>query len=259
MTATNQFFVWYYFGLDGIGGWVLFFLLALAAVIYLLYDSQKRHLPAVGWRMGVVLVACLMLLTVIYRFTVTDPSNPSDSPLSPYTELIFYVGMLGGVLPPLIAVGYYVTFQGMAVCKDGHLYEIALGQCPDPSHRPILTPPMPYPPQSRRDREPIIPPSPSKQKAQAWLVAQDGHSYQLNRGETTLGRSARNDLKFDDSTISREHAKIIEENGHFRLIDLGSANGTRVNNRIIRQAVLLEQDDIIQLGDNTVLRFLTAH
>jgi len=246
MTATNQFFVWYYYGLGGIGGWVLFFLLALAAVIYLLYDSQKRRLPAVGWRMGGILVACLMLLTIIYRFTINDPLDALSSPLAPYAELIFYLGMLGGVLPPLIAVGYYVTFQGMAVCKDGHMYEAALGLCPDPSHRPIPVPPSP---------PPAPPPKP---KAQAWLVAQDGHNYQLYLGETTLGRSARNDIRFDDSTMSREHAKIVEENGHFRLIDLGSANGTRVNNRIVRQTVLLEQDDVVQLGDNTVLRFLTS-
>ena len=262
MSATNEFFLWYYVGLGGIGGWLLFFLLALAAVIFVMYDSQKRRLPATGWRMGVILVALLILPTILYRFTVTDPTDVT-SPLAPYVEIIFYLGLLGGILPPLIAVGYYVTFQGMMVCEDGHLYEAALGNCPDPSHVAAIPQPQPYPspvpeaapsPMPSPGPAPGPPPAP---KAQAWLVAQDGHNYQLNMGETTLGRSSQNDIKIGgDSTVSRQHAKIIEQNNHFKLIDLGSANATRVNDRIVRQPVMLEQNDIVQLGENTVMRFM---
>ena len=94
-------------------------------------------------------------------------------------------------------------------------------------------------------------------KVQAWLVTQDGHNYQLNKGETTFGRSAQNDIQIaGDSTISRQHAKIVEQNNHFKLIDLGSSNATRVNDRIVRQPVMLEQNDVVQLGDNTVMRFM---
>jgi len=50
--GTNKFFEWYFYGLGGIGGWVLFFLLALAATIWLFYDSLKRRLPATGWKIG---------------------------------------------------------------------------------------------------------------------------------------------------------------------------------------------------------------
>lgn len=256
MSATNEFFLWYYWGLGGIGGWLLFFLLALAAVIYVLYDSQKRRLPATGWRMGIILVALLLLPTILYRFTVTDFTDLA-SPLAPYAEMIFYLGLLGGILPPLIAVGYYVTFQGMVVCDDGHLYEVALGKCPDPSH--VIAMPTP-PPYTSPVPEPIPSPGPSPApgpKAQAWLVAQDGHNYQLNQGETTLGRSAQNDVQIaGDSTVSRQHAKIVEQNNHFKLIDLGSSNTTRVNDRIVRQPVMLEQNDVVQLGDNTVMRFM---
>ena len=54
LEGTNSFFFWYFYGLNGLGGWLLFFLLGLAAALWLMYDSQKRRLPAVGWRMGVV-------------------------------------------------------------------------------------------------------------------------------------------------------------------------------------------------------------
>ena len=70
MTATGNFFFWYYFayGLTGPGGWVFFFLLAMAATIWLFYDSAKRELPSsrvVGWRLGVVLAWALLTPSVI--------------------------------------------------------------------------------------------------------------------------------------------------------------------------------------------------
>jgi len=91
------------------------------------------------------------------------------------------------------------------------------------------------------------------------MVSQDGHSYQLNQGTTTIGTSAKNDIAIDkDSTVSRGHAKIVEQNNHFRLHDLGSTNGTRVNKKVVREPVLLAANDQIQFGDNTVFTFVTS-
>jgi hypothetical protein len=263
MPVTNEFFLWFYYGLGGLGGWFIFLLLAMAAIIWLLYDSQKRRLPAVGWRMAVILIALLILPALLYRFTV-DPLDPASvtSPLYPFSEIIFYLGLLGGVLPPVIAIGYYVTFQGLVGCPQGHIYEAVLGQCPEcarlaaPQQRQY-EPPIPRPiPVPKPTPEPLPPPKP---KAHAWLVADDGHDYQLNLGETTIGRSPDNDIQFiGDTTVSRQHAKLIEQNGHFRLIDLGTKNFTHVNGQIIHQPILLEPDDVIQFGDNTKLRFVTA-
>jgi pSer/pThr/pTyr-binding forkhead associated (FHA) protein len=50
--------------------------------------------------------------------------------------------------------------------------------------------------------------------------------------------------------------QAAHQHGHFRLFDLGSTNGTRVNSRLVRQPMLLEKDDVVQLGDNTRLRFV---
>ena len=95
-------------------------------------------------------------------------------------------------------------------------------------------------------------------KVHAWLVSSTGN-HQLNQGVTTIGRTAKNDIVLtDDTTMSREHAKIIEQNGHFRLIDLGSQNGTRVNGRLVREQVILEPDDEIRFGDNMVVHFVTS-
>jgi hypothetical protein len=260
MTATNAFFTWFYYGLSGLGGWIIFLLLALAGMIWLLYDSANRRLPATGWKLGVILTAALILPAIIYRFTV-DPFNPAPtSPLVAYSEPIFYLGILGGILPAVLAVGYYVTYQGMVGCPQGHVYEAVLGQCPYDAPPPAPVPPFREERVPRPPAEPIAaPPAIRKRHVHAWLVAKNGKDYQLCEQETTIGRSQQNDIYLSgDSTISRQHAKIVEQNGHFRLHDLGSKSHTRVNGHVVRGPVLLQADDEIQFGDNTVVHFVTA-
>ncbi len=265
--VTNQFFEWFYYGLKGLGGWFIFLLLALVAVAVVLYDSSRRRLPAIGWKMGVMVTAALILPAILYRFTIGDPPNP-EAPLYPFSEIIFYLGLLGGVLPPVLTIGYFVTYAGMKGCAQGHVYEASLGQCPEcarlvpqPSQPIIISQPQmqQVAPRPMPQSQPAAVMTPPKPKTQAWLVCSDGHSFQLNLGETLIGRSSQNDVQFTgDSTLSRQHAKIVEQNGHFRLIDLGGRNHTRVNSHVVREPVLLEPDDEIQFGDNTVVHFVTS-
>jgi len=252
MIATNAFYNWFYLGLGGLGGWFLFFLFAIAAMIWVLYNSSKRRLPASGWRLAVILTVTMLIPAIIFRFA----SAGTQLTLLQFREIIFYLGLLGGVIPPVVAVGYFVNFRDMMGCPNGHVYDKALGGCPEcaAAQQPVA----PAPAYAASPASPAAAPSaPPKPKAQAWLVTDSGRNYQLNVGLTTLGRSSRNDIKLEgDTTISREHVKIQEQNGHFRLYDLGAANGTRVNNRLVRQPVLLEKDDVVQIGDNTRLRFV---
>jgi hypothetical protein len=250
MSATAGFYVWFFEGLGGLGGWFIFFLLALAAVVWLLFDSSRRHLPALGWKVAVILLALLVLPAMIWRFS----SAETRESIKQFEEAIFYLGLLGGILPVVLAVGYYFTYQGMVGCPDGHVYETVLGSCPDPSHRPaVVAVQVAAPPMGGPAPHPISSPKP---KVNAWLLGSDGRSYQLNQGETTVGRSNQNDIQLGgDAKASKQHAKIVEQNGLFRLYDLGSTNGTFVNGIQVRQPVLLETNDEIRFGDNTTLRF----
>jgi hypothetical protein len=257
MTATDSFYIWFYTGLGGLGGWFIFFLLALAGVVWVLYDSATRRLPATEWKLGVILTAALLLPAIIMRFSAPE----TQQSLSQFLEGIFYLGLLGGVVPPVLAVGYYVTFRDMVGCARGHVYERVLGECPECARldQPLGVVSSQPPIQeagSGPQRGPISAPPPEKPKAQAWLVS-ERRNFQLNLDETTIGRSSRNDIQLTgDATVGREHAKIIEQNGHFRIYDLGSTNGTRVNERLVRQPVLLEANDVVQFGDHTTLRFV---
>lgn len=265
MPATNSFFQWFYYGLNNLGGWFIFFVIALAAVIWLFYDSISRHLPSMGWKLGVSLAAILILPAILYRFTVTEITDIATSPLGPFSEPIFYLGVLGGVLPVVLAIGYYVTFQGLVACPDGHIYEARLGNCPHPDHLP---PPQPSPnlrysePRLHDSGDETSPPLSSSKKRlnDAWLVnVQKRKNYQLYVNETRIGRSIKNDIVLEgDRTVSRESARIIEQNGRFRLYSLNSGRYPRVNNYVVREPMLLEPDDEIQFGEDTTLKFITS-
>lgn len=72
---------------------------------------------------------------------------------------------------------------------------------------------------------------------------------------TTIGRHPDSNLVLKDERSSREHC-VIEpvEGGGFRLRDLGSRNGTRVNNKMAT-IELLDHNDVIRIG-RTVLKFV---
>ncbi len=267
MPATNSFFNWFYYGLGNLGGWFLFFLVALAAVVWLFYDSASRRLPALGWRLGISLAAFLILPAALYRFTVNNVTDVVSSPLGPFGEPIFYLGVLGGILPLVLAIGYYVTYQGLVVCPQGHVYEASKGKCPHPSHQQHLpTPPPPVRPVTKpRKQEPVaeeteLPARPLKKHLNAWLITTDGRrNYQLYVEETKIGRSPSSDIVLEgDKSVSRESARIMEQNGRFRLYPVNPGVYPRLNSNVVRQPTLLEPDDEIQFGEDTTLRFVTS-
>ena len=85
--------------------------------------------------------------------------------------------------------------------------------------------------------------------AKATLLLKNGKngSFNLGVGSKKIGRDSANDFVLDEETVSGEHAKIIEEDGTFCIQDLGSRNGTYVNDeKVVRQQ--LKDGDTIRLG-----------
>ncbi len=84
-----------------------------------------------------------------------------------------------------------------------------------------------------------------------------GTAIPLDRPLITLGRADEEAVKFEDEGVSRHHAKVIRlADNTFRLLDLGSTNGTVVNGRKVATAVLNE-GDVIHLGERVALKFTT--
>jgi len=71
---------------------------------------------------------------------------------------------------------------------------------------------------------------------------------------TTIGRDKTSHLALKDSRSSREHCVIEPVEDGFQIRDLGSRNGTRVNNRRV-STELLDHNDVIRIG-RTVMRFV---
>ena len=68
-------------------------------------------------------------------------------------------------------------------------------------------------------------------------------------GTINVGRSADNQISIQDPTVSRHHAWIKAEGEEFSVFDIGSANGTFVNDERIEEPRRLESGDIVRFGD----------
>jgi len=92
-----------------------------------------------------------------------------------------------------------------------------------------------------------------KKEALAWIVKIDRNKnskkYRLIDGITTIGRSSRSDIVIDNDKISEIHAKIIREGKVFKIIDIGSLNGTFLNNKKINSPKILKDNDEIIFGN----------
>lgn len=277
-SGTSAFQRNFFFG--GIGLWFIFFLLALIALIWVFYDSQRRKLDATAWRFAAIIGLILVLPAMFFKFTVVEENvnsyfsvkedianleryqpdgwidevdrlnaelNNNYPVLTGYVEIIMFLGLLGGLGGVGVAIAYFITYQG------------ASGEVPVTPMR-SATPDyyIPPPPPERADRpsrgsRPVS----SKPVTNAWLIAQDGKSYQLCEGTTIVGRSSSCDIQItNDTKLSKQHAKFIQQaNGKFKLIDIGSTNGTFVNGKRLRGDMILDPNDKIRLGDNTTLTF----
>lgn len=86
-----------------------------------------------------------------------------------------------------------------------------------------------------------------------------GQSFALNRAfPVSIGRSRVNEIRLDDITVSGQHCRIIPENGRHVLYDLGSTNGTLVNEKKATK-VPLKEGDIIKVGETQFLYKVEQH
>ncbi len=79
--------------------------------------------------------------------------------------------------------------------------------------------------------------------------------YELVHIQSSIGRSSDNDIPIPDPEVSRRHAQITQSGSQYSINDLGSTNGTFVNEQRVEQPTLLQSGDSIRLGDTINLRF----
>ena len=74
-----------------------------------------------------------------------------------------------------------------------------------------------------------------------------GEKFYLTKEEIMLGRDPTSDIFLNDITVSRKHAKISMEGSNFIIADIGSLNGTYINQERVERATLKAGDEL-QIG-----------
>src|SRR4051812_5104221 len=83
-----------------------------------------------------------------------------------------------------------------------------------------------------------------------------GKKYNLNAASLVIGRSSKCDIQIDQESISRNHSKIVNTGKSILVRDLGSTNGTYVNDELIDEYTLRD-GDLVKIG-RTIFKFLTG-
>ena len=86
-----------------------------------------------------------------------------------------------------------------------------------------------------------------------YLVDPSGQHHRLIGEATTLGRAVENEIVITSRRASREHARVQRTGRRVRLEDLGSANGTFLNDERLQAPRELQDGDRITIGEVTLV------
>jgi pSer/pThr/pTyr-binding forkhead associated (FHA) protein len=84
-----------------------------------------------------------------------------------------------------------------------------------------------------------------------WIEV-DGVPHEIPLEGAAIGRAAGSDIRLTDHQVSRRHARIETTAEGVRIVDLGSANGTLVNGKPVREHLLYE-GDVIEVGNSRLI------
>src|SRR3954463_8807411 len=84
-----------------------------------------------------------------------------------------------------------------------------------------------------------------------------GKKYVLDEEEFTIGRDVKNNIVVDLDNVSRRHAKITTKEGKSYVVDLGSTNGTYLNDNEVLQETPLRTGDYVKVG-GSIFKFLSG-
>jgi hypothetical protein len=121
--------------------------------------------------------------------------------------------------------------------------------------RPPAPAPPPPPPAAARRREPV-PAGRGRRKGSGHLVIvapadQKGRSFELN-GELTVGRAAGCQVALEDNYVSQLHARVFSRDGTVWVEDLGSTNGTYLNEQRVSSPLAVRRGDQLKEGSTVM-------
>lgn len=83
-----------------------------------------------------------------------------------------------------------------------------------------------------------------------------GKRYPLEGMEVTIGRGIQSNIVIDEQSVSRQHARItlLTEADSISVEDLGSSNGTYINDKKVTEPTEVRDQDVLRLG-TVLLKF----
>ncbi len=79
-----------------------------------------------------------------------------------------------------------------------------------------------------------------------------GKRYPITKSHTVIGRGSEADITIDDSGISRRHVEILWDGKRAQVNDLGSTNGSRLDDVPVTKAAL-PPDSVISIGRTRIV------
>ena len=104
---------------------------------------------------------------------------------------------------------------------------------------------------------PIERPVPPRSDVSRWVVA-GGRRIPLQDGENLIGRDPMSTICLDVAGVSRRHARIVVADGGALLEDLGSKNGTRVEEEPLSGPTALRDGHRVHIGPIVIVYHASA-
>lgn len=200
-----------------------------------------------------------------------NDSNQDEDEPAPPTKAEPSGNDFGGILKNLVVtlitlgvaggIGYFI-FQYVRRNADQVKDQLAkVGvSIPEPNAQPADDPSVPAPSFSKPETlAPIVlDPAPTVVPVATpagipRLIRSDGVEFALSPDGNTIGRDFACTIAWaDQSSVSRRHAEIVQENGAWIVKDLGSTNGTFVNGARADVPMRINPGDTLILGQVTV-------
>ena len=89
----------------------------------------------------------------------------------------------------------------------------------------------------------------SKAEQVPYLTDPTGREHPLTSEQITIGRAVECDIVVTSKRVSREHSRVRRDGWRVMLEDLGSTNGTFLNDERIMSSTALHDEDRIKIGD----------
>lgn len=92
---------------------------------------------------------------------------------------------------------------------------------------------------------------------QIYPAAANAEMVRLTKRRTLIGRDLSCDVALEDTAVSRSHSAIDSDDSGYSVVDLGSRNGTFVDDLILQDRRRLNGGELIRMG-STILKFMAS-